>query len=45
MGPVDVLVVEVIGFAALIFPLFRGLTPFPLPMGPLLFPPEATLRT
>ena len=44
-GLVEVLVVEVTGFAALPFPLFRGFAPFPLPIGPLPFPPEATLRT
>ena len=44
-GLVDVLVKEVVGFVALPFPLFRGFTPFPLPIGPLPFPPEVTLRT
>ena len=32
------------GFAASIFHLFRNFAPFPLPIGPLPFPPEATLR-
>ena len=34
-GLVEVLVVEVVGFAALPFPLFKGLAPFPLLIGPL----------
>ena len=45
VGPVDVLAVEVVGFTALHFPLLRGFTPFPLPIAPLFFPLEATLRT
>ena len=43
-GLVEVLVIEVVGFATLPFPVL-GFAPFPLPIGPLPFPTEATLRT
>ena len=43
--PVDILAVEVEGFTALPFPLFRGFILFPFPIAPLFFPPGATLRT
>ena len=36
-GLVDILVVEVVGFAAFPFLLFRGFAPFPLPLGSLPF--------
>ena len=44
-GLVDDVVLDVDHFAAFPFPLFRDFVPFPLPIGPLPFPPEATLRT
>ena len=43
-GLVEVVVLDVDGFAASFFPLFRDFAPLPLLIGPLPFPPEATLR-
>ena len=42
-GLVDILLLEVDGFATFPFPLFGDFSPFPLPIGPLPFPPEAIL--
>ena len=39
------MVLDVDGFAAFFFPLFRGFAHFPLPIGPLPFPPKVTFRT
>ena len=43
-GLVEVMVLDVDGFAASFFPLFWVFVPFPLLIGPLPFPPEVTLR-
>ena len=39
-GLVEVTVLDVDGFATFFFPLFRAFAPFPLPTGPLPFPPR-----
>ena len=44
-GLVEVVILDVDGFAAFPIPLFRDFAPFPLPIGPLPFPPQGILRT
>ena len=39
---VEAVVLDMDGFAAFPFPVFRDFAPFPLPIGHLPFPPEAT---